>query len=41
MKACKAADVEIERIEIDPKDGKIVIVPKGGKPPPTGWEDYK
>jgi hypothetical protein len=41
VKAMQAAGVEIERIEIDQRDGRIIIVPKGGKPPPTGWEDYK
>ena len=40
VRAMQAAGLEIERVEIG-QDGKIIIVPKGGKPPPTGWEDYK
>lgn len=40
IRAIRVAGLDVERIEID-RDGKIVIVPKGGKSPPTGWEDYK
>lgn len=39
VRAMQAAGLEVERVEID-RDGKIIIVPKGGQPPKTGWEDY-
>jgi hypothetical protein len=42
VKAMTAAGVEIERIEIDQNDGKIVIVPKGNKPDYSHeWDDLK
>jgi hypothetical protein len=37
--AMQAAEVEVERIEID-TNGKIIVIPKGNKPP-TGWEEFK
>lgn len=40
IKAMKAAGLEVERVEID-RDGKIIIVPKGGTKQATGWENVK
>ena len=40
VRAMQAAGLEIERVEID-RDGRIIVVPKGGTKQTTGWEDIK